>query len=166
MKKKLLTLVFAVLACAVPLPLRAQWSGAVDLSGGMGGMEGNEITQSGPMYHGLVKGVFQLNYKKEKFEWVTKVDGKWEPKTTDNGRFSYKNERVGLVYKAVSTSPLSVSVKSDFLCTPSPDRSYAAWIVYKYSNDRANSHSVNINGDVEEVDKAGGKLHRIEGIEP
>ena len=153
MKKKLLTLVFAVLACAVPLPLRAQWSGVVDLSGGMGGMEGNEITESGPMLHGLVKGAFQLNYKKEKFQWAMKVDGKWEPKTTDNGRFSYKSERLGLVYKSVTTSPLSVSAKSDFLWKPSPDRSYSAWILYKYSNDRASNHSVNIGGSVEEVDK-------------
>lgn len=153
MKKRLLTIVFALLVAAVPFPLRAQWSGAVDLSCGMGGMEGNEVTQSGPMLHGLIKGAFQLNYKKEKFQWSAKVDGKWEPNTTDNGRFSYKNERLGLVYKAVTTSPLSVSARSDFLWKPSPDRSYSTWIFYKYSNDRASNHSVNINGSVEEVDK-------------
>ncbi len=150
MRKLFVFCLALVLHC---LPLCAQWSGNLDLSGGLGGMEGNEITQSGPMYHGLVKGILQLNYKKENFQWATKVEGKWEPKTTDNGRFSYKNERVGLVYKAVSTSPLSVSVRSDFKWTLSADRSYTAWILYKYANDRAQSHSVNINGSTEEVDK-------------
>lgn len=33
------------------------------------------------------------------------------------------------------------------------DRSYTACILYKYANDRAQSHSVNINGSTEEVDK-------------
>lgn len=139
----------ALLLCS--LPLRAQWSGSVDFSAGLGGMEGSIVSDDKPMFHGLTQGVFQLNYKTEKFRWSTKVDGKWEPKTTDNGRFSYKNEKVGLVYKAATTRPLSTSIRSDFTWLPSKDRNYTAWILYQYKNDRANNHSMTIKGDVEEV---------------
>ena len=139
----------ALLLCS--LPLRAQWSGSVDFSAGLGGMEGSIVSDDKPMFHGLTQGVFQLNYKTEKFRWSTKVDGKWEPKTTDNTRFSYKNEKVGLVYKAATTRPLSTSIRSDFTWLPSKDRNYTAWILYQYKNDRANNHSMTIKGDVEEV---------------
>ena len=139
----------ALLLCS--LPLRAQWSGSVDFSAGLGGMEGSLVSDDKPMFHGLTQGVFQLNYKTEKFRWSTKVDGKWEPKTTDNARFSYKNEKVGLVYKAATTRPLSTSIRSDFTWLPSKDRNYTAWILYQYKNDRANNHSMTIKGDVEEV---------------
>ena len=139
----------ALLLCS--LPLRAQWSGSVDFSAGLGGMEGSLVSDDKPMFHGLTQGVFQLNYKTDKFRWSTKVDGKWEPKTTDNARFSYKNEKVGLVYKAATTRPLSTSIRSDFTWLPSKDRNYTAWILYQYKNDRANNHSMTIKGDVEEV---------------
>ena len=139
----------ALLLCS--LPLRAQWSGSVDFSAGLGGMEGSIVSDDKPMFHGLTQGVFQLNYKTDKFRWSTKVDGKWEPKTTDNTRFSYKNEKVGLVYKAATTRPLSTSIRSDFTWLPSKDRNYTAWILYQYKNDRANNHSMTIKGDVEEV---------------
>ena len=139
----------ALLLCS--LPLRAQWSGSVDFSAGLGGMEGSIVSDDKPMFHGLTQGVFQLNYKTDKFRWSTKVDGKWEPKTTDNARFSYKKEKVGLVYKAATTRPLSTSIRSDFTWLPSKDRNYTAWILYQYKNDRANNHSMTIKGDVEEV---------------
>ena len=139
----------ALLLCS--LPLRAQWSGSVDFSAGLGGMEGSIVSDDKPMFHGLTQGVFQLNYKTDKFRWSTKVDGKWEPKTTDNARFSYKKEKVGLVYKAATTMPLSTSIRSDFSWLPSKDQTYSAWILYQYKNDRANNHSMNFNGNVEDL---------------
>ena len=133
------------------LPLRAQWSGNVDLSAGLGGMSGNIVSEDKPMFHGLTQGTFQLNYKKDQFRWSTRVDGKWEPKTTDNTRFAYKKEKVGIVYKAATTRPLSTSIRSDFVWTPSPDRNYSAWILYQYKNDRAFNHSMNFDGNVEDL---------------
>lgn len=133
-----------LLCCA---PLRAQWSGSVDLSGGLGGMEGSEISDDKPMFHGLAQGAFQLNYKTEKFGWTTTLIGRWEPNTTDNSRMAYKNERLDLVYKAATTKPLTTSIRSDFLWTPSKDRDYSAWILYQYMNDRASNHSMNYNMD-------------------
>ena len=139
----------ALLLCS--LPLRAQWSGNVDLSAGLGGMEGSIVSDDKPMFHGLTQGVFQLNYKTDHFRWSTRVDGKWEPKTTDNTRFAYKKEKVGIVYKAATTRPLSTSIRSDFVWTPSPGRDYSAWILYQYKNDRAFNHSINFDGNVEEL---------------
>lgn len=139
----------ALLLCS--LPLRAQWSGNVDLSAGLGGMEGSIVSDNKPMFHGLTQGVFQLNYKTEKFRWTTRLDGKWEPKTTDNARFSYKKEKVGLVYKAATTKPLSTSIRSDFVWTPAPGSSYNAWILYQYKNDRAHNHSMTFDGNVEDM---------------
>ena len=134
-------------------PLRAQWSGSVDLSGGLGGMEGSIVTDDKPMFHGLAQGVFQLNYITDKFSWKTTVSGKWEPNTTDNARLAYKNDRLGIVYKAATTKPLSTNLRSDFQWTPSPDRQYSTWIQYRYTNDKAMNHSINMDGDVEDIDK-------------
>jgi len=139
----------ALLLCS--LPLRAQWSGNVDLSAGLGGMTGSIVSDDKPMFHGLTQGTFQLNCKTDHFRWSTRVDGKWEPKTTDNTRFAYKKEKVGIVYKAATTRPLSTSIRSDFVWTPSPGRDYSAWILYQYKNDRAFNHSMNFDGDVEEL---------------
>ena len=36
------------------IPLRAQWSGSVDLLGGFGGLQGNIANGYAPMYHGLL----------------------------------------------------------------------------------------------------------------
>ena len=146
-----LYLAFALLLCS--LPLRAQWTGNVDFSAGLGGMEGSVVSDDKPMFHGFTQGVFQLNYKTDKFRWSTKVDGKWEPKTTDNARFSYKKEKTGLVYKAATTKPLSTSIRTDFEWKPSPFRTYSTWILYQYKNDRAQNHSMNFDGNTEEVQR-------------
>ena len=146
-----LYLAFALLLCS--LPLRAQWTGNMDFSAGLGGMEGSVVSDDKPMFHGFTQGVFQLNYKTDKFRWSTKVDGKWEPKTTDNARFSYKKEKTGLVYKAATTKPLSTSIRTDFEWKPSPFRTYSTWILYQYKNDRAQNHSMNFDGNTEEVQR-------------
>ena len=96
--RKLTCLILLLLLCSAPL--RAQWSGGVDLSAGFGGMKSEEVNQEAPMFHGLTQGVFLLNYKTDKFSWTNRVDGKWEPKTTENTRIAYKNEQLGIVYKA------------------------------------------------------------------
>ena len=72
------------------------------------------VSDDKPMFHGLMQGNFKLNYKTEKFGWTTTLTGKWEPKTTDNSRVAYKNERMGIVYKAATTKPLTTSIRSDF----------------------------------------------------
>ena len=148
MKSRILVLAF-LLCC---IPLRAQWTGSVDLSAGLGGMEGSVISDEKPMFHGITQGLFRLDYRKEKFSWSTTVNGKWEPKVTDNTRMAYKNEKLNITYKAASTKPLSAGIQSDFGWRPDADRNYSAWILYQYKNDRAQNHSMTFDGSVEEME--------------
>lgn len=141
--------VFLLLCCC---PLWAQWSGSADFSTGIGGIEGSIISENEPMFHGLMQGVFKLNYKTEKFSWITTVDGKWEPKTTDNTRMAYKNERLNVTYKAASTRPLTGSLKTEFAWTPSKERNYSTWILYKYKDDKAFNHSLTFDGNAQAME--------------
>ena len=147
--RKLTCLILLLLLCSAPL--RAQWSGGVDLSAGFGGMKSEEVNQEAPMFHGLTQGVFLLNYKTDKFSWTNRVDGKWEPKTTENTRIAYKNEQLGIVYKASGTTPLSAGFRSDFAWTPSPERRFATWLLYQYKQDRGENHSLSLSSDSSEA---------------
>ena len=144
-----LTCLVFLLGC---LPLQAQWSGGLDVAGGLGGMEGSVVNDDAPMFHGLLDGVFRLNYNSDKFCWSAKVYGSWEPNTTDNASLQYKNEQVNIVYKAATTKPLTTGLRSDFLWTPSPDKKISSWVLYQYTNDRARNHTLNFDGDVEEME--------------
>ena len=144
-----LTCLVFLLGC---LPLQAQWSGGLDVAGGLGGMEGSVVNDDAPMFHGLLDGVFRLNYNSDKFCWSAKVYGSWEPNTTDNASLQYKNEQVNIVYKAATTKPLTTGLISDFLWTPSPDKKISSWVLYQYTNDRARNHTLNFDGDVEEME--------------
>lgn len=135
------------------VPLRAQWSGSVDVAGGLGGMEGSVVSDDAPMFHGLLKGAFRLNYDTDKFKWTARVYESWEPNTTDNARLQYKNEQVSIVYKAATTKPLTTGLRSDFLWTPSENRNISLWVLYEYTNDRARNHTLNFDGDVEDMEK-------------
>lgn len=139
-----------LLSCA---PLRAQWSGSVDVAGGLGGMEGSVVNDDAPMFHGLLQGAFRLNYNTDKFNWTARVYESWEPNTTDNARLQYKNEEVSIVYKAATTKPLTTGLRSDFLWTPSANRNISLWVLYEYTNDRARNHTLNFDGDIEEMEK-------------
>lgn len=150
MKARTLCLILLLLA----IPARAQWSGSAELSAGLGGMEGSLVNDNEPMFHGFAQGAFLLNYKTDKFSWKTTLNGKWEPKTTDNVRASFKKEKLGVVYKAATTKPLSISLRSDFAWTPEQARNYSLWVLYQYSNDRGQNHSVNLDGNAEEFNKA------------
>ena len=145
----LLTCLVFLIGC---LPLRAQWSGGLDIAGGLGGMEGSVVNDDAPMFHGLLDGAFRLNYNSDKFCWSAKVYGSWEPNTTDNARLQYKDEQVSIVYKAATTKPLTTGLKSDFLWTPSSNRKISLWVMYQYTNDRARNHTLNFDGDVEELE--------------
>lgn len=140
-------------ALLLAVPARAQWSGSVDLSGGLGGIEGGLASDYKPVFHGLAQGEFRLNYKTDKFSWNTTLNGKWEPNTTDNTRISYKKERLGIIYKSASTRPLTVSLKSEFAWKPAADRNYSSWILYQYKNDRGQNHSLNYDGKENDSEK-------------
>ena len=116
-------------------------------------MEGSVVNDDAPMFHGLLEGAFRLNYNTEKFSWTARVYESWEPNTTDNASLQYKNERMNIVYKAATTKPLTTGLRSDFHWTPSPEKKTSFWVLYEYTNDRARNHSLNFDGDIEEMQK-------------
>ncbi|MBP3202192.1 MAG: outer membrane beta-barrel protein [Bacteroidales bacterium] len=140
-KFKTLILAFLLLLC--PAILRAQWSGSVDVSAGLGIMNGDLVSDTNPQPHVLTQGNFKLNYKTDKFSTGTTINAKWEPKTKDNTRLSYKNEKAALVHKSSTTQPLSVNIRQDFSWRPASFRNYSAWLLYQYKNDRAENYSLN-----------------------
>lgn len=151
-KNRLSLCLALVLLCA---PLRAQWYGSLDFSGGYGAIGGNDVTDEGkPMVHALAQGEFLIGKKMGNVIWESTLKGKWEPKTTDNARLSLKKENVTAVQKAATTKPLTLSLKQDFKWTLTPARQYNAWILYGYVNDQAYNHSLNISG----TDETNGKL--------
>jgi len=152
MKRRLRFIVcFALLLCCAPL--QAQWSGSINFAGGLGGMEGSVVNDYAPMYHGLLDGALRLNYQSKNFKWNTIINGKWEPNTTDNARLKYKNEKISIVYKSATTKPLSTGLRSDFTWTPSLERKVSLWIMYQFTDDQAQNHTLNFDGDIEELDK-------------
>lgn len=152
MKRRLRFFVcFALLLCCAPL--HAQWSGSIDFAGGLGGMEGSVVNDYAPMYHGLLDGALRLNYQTKNFKWNTVINGRWEPNTTDNARLQYKNEKLNIVYKAATTKPLTTGLRSDFTWTPSPERKVSLWIMYQFTDDQAYNHTLNFDGDIEELNK-------------
>jgi len=116
-------------------------------------MEGSVVNDDAPMFHGLLQGAFRLNYNTDKFSWTARVYESWEPNTTDNARLQYKNEQVSIVYKAATTKPLTTGLRSDFFWTPSANRNISLWVLYEYTNDRARNHTLNFDGDIEEMEK-------------
>lgn len=119
--------------------------------------EVNLLDENTPMIHGLVKGELVLGKRKDTFTWKTTVKGKWEPKATDNYRFQAKAEnteresvnKVGLVYKMEKAKPFSTGIRSDLLWTPNDSRRYAAWMLYQYENNSAETYSLNVDGTID-----------------
>ena len=147
MRARALILSFLLLMAA-PV-LRAQWSGSLDFSSGLGGMLADERVGAGTLGHLLLKGDGSLNYQTEKFTWKTTVGATWEPKSGDNFRMGEKKreEQTGLdvVYKISKTRPLGLRFRSELGWKPSPGSSYSAWITYQYKNDRARNVSNNLS---------------------
>ena len=146
-----LRIIALLLLSLAAFPLRAQWSGHVDLSAGLGGMNGDEKTGIGYLGHVLAQGNAGIRYQSEKFTMTTAVNGLWEPKSGDNSRLNLdlgQQDQVGLelVYKTVKTRPLKLGVRSDFGWKPSRERNYSAWISYQYQNDRARNVSNSLSG--------------------
>lgn len=143
-------LLFLLLFLAA-LPLRAQWSGSADLATGLGGMNGNKDLDIGLLGHLLTQGNASVRYLTDRFTWNASVNGKWEPKSSDNSRVNFSRDEAGrlameLVYKTVKTRPLQIGARSEFGWKPSARADYSAWVSYQYQNDRARNVSNSLSG--------------------
>lgn len=154
---RLYVLLSALFVCFAPA--RAQWYGSLDVYGGFGALPGNGITMEENKYmvHALAGGEVIFGKRTDSFTWKTTINGKFEPKTTDNARFQASNvskdkstaEKMGLVYKTSVQKPVKALVRSDLLWTPDINRNYSVWMLYQYENDYAENVSLNIDGSVD-----------------
>ena len=157
---RLYVLLSALFVCFTPA--RAQWYGSLDIYGGIGALPGNGITMDKDkyMFRGLAGGEVIIGKRTDSFTWKTTINGKFEPKTTDNVRFQATNlsndnstaETIGLVYKVSSQKPVKALVRSDLLWTPDIYRNYSVWMLYQYENDTAENTSMNIDGSIDMMD--------------
>ena len=156
MKPRFLLLFLLLLLAA--LPLRAQWSGSADLATGLGGMTGNKDLDIGLLGHLLTQGNASVRYQSDQFTWNASVNGKWEPKSSDNSRVNFSRDEADrlameLVYKTVKTRPLQVGARSEFGWKPSANADYSAWVNYQYRNDRARNVSNSLSGTLSLTDQ-------------
>ncbi len=128
--------------------LKAQWSGSVNLSGGYGWLPlTDEMDRAVEeelgfpkgwkpdfLVHSLAQAGLNLRYTAPKWTWKTTLDGRWEPKGTDNQRGSI-TDKFEFVEKLVQTSPLSLNLRSDVSWNPARGRSYDFWGRYQYKHD-------------------------------
>ena len=148
-RSAIVSLMLLILAA---FPMQAQWSGSADLSTGVGGMKGDELTRIGYLGHLITKGNVSIRYRPDTvFTWNTSLNGNWETKTNDNTRLNLnlaQPDQPGLefVYKTVKTRPMQFGIRSDFDWKPSRERKYSAWISYRYRNDRARNVSNALSG--------------------
>ena len=143
--------ILLLLLTLAAFPLRAQWSGSADLATGLGGMTGNKDLNIGFLGHLLTQGNASVRYQSDQFTWNASVNGKWEPKSSDNSRLNFHAEAADrlaleLVYKTVKTRPLQVGARTEFGWKPSPAAEYSAWVSYQYQNDRARNVSNSLSG--------------------
>ena len=117
MGSKLITF-YALLLLAIPV--RAQWSGYVDLAGGYGRTPHQKYIYMESLNHGMMQLDARLQYENPKWTWNTTLNGKWEPKATDSYHVTAKTVGGEAIIKERMTKPLSVGLRSDFSWTPAP----------------------------------------------
>ena len=141
MKRRSLILALLLLNLAA-IPLRAQWSGSVGFTGGVGGHTGSDVSGIGFLGHALTQGDFTLRYKSDSLSWTTVVKGEWEPRTTDDTSMNFTEDKSGrnvleTAYKTEKKQPVKASIRSELSWKPGPGRSYTAWLRYEYKQDHA-----------------------------
>ena len=132
-------------------PLRAQWSGSIDLAGGYGIMPPSEEDDTDRLDHGLVQGSVKLKYKHPSLVWSAVLDGRWEPKDSETRRGSLKDQ-VAVTDKIMRSHPVTAGFRSDLSWTPAPSRQYDSWIRYQYRHDRGENETSNMSLGLENLD--------------
>ena len=116
------------------LPLRAQWSGQVDLSGAYGYVPAR-TEEDFALQRYLGQAGFQLKYRAPKFQWNTSLGATFENKSTDSYRFSMSTpdgtERIQAdeIHTLRNSIPVSVNLRTSVLWTPAEGVSYESWVL-------------------------------------
>ena len=140
-----------LLAVSVP-DLRAQWSGNVETSGGLGmmkGMRGEILPKEGDyLYHWMVQGSAKLKYKLPAFTWESILDGSYEPNDKDYFNATLEGTtanptRLDGVISMSHEAPMKLRYRSDFSWNPSAKAKGKAWFQYRFEHEYAYKGNVN-----------------------
>lgn len=156
-------LFFVILGLLTCLPLSAQWSGGLDVSGGYGFMS-SRYEDDSSLSHLLTKARVDLNYRNAKFRWNTTLDGSFEDKETDSFRLSLSEKgseeviQADGIEKISKLMPFSLNFRTSMLWTPYAGRSYELWFQDRYSesggiNATYKGHYGNILAEEEDVEE-------------
>lgn len=159
-KLRLLSFVLFLLAA---LPVHAQWTGSIDLSGGAGWMPPTDKEIDNELFHFKGRGEISIGYKTPKFQWNTVLGGSYDNNETDNTRVSFSgNEaekkasfdsflKYGKAYKG------DFSLRNTFRWTPGGKNVYEAWINGRYKPEDGNYYiykeRIDIGGESESKPK-------------
>ena len=120
------------------LPLRAQWSGGVDVAGGYGWMTQQEESMDPRLDHHLGQVGARLTYKTPVLLWEAGLNASYEHKDTDGNQF-LMGEKGGVEehvtmnsrFQESKTKNLDTRFRSDLRWTPSLTRRYETWLQYR-----------------------------------
>ena len=120
------------------LPLRAQWSGGVDVAGGYGRMAQQEESMDPRLDRILGQVGARLTYKTPVLLWETGLNASYEHKDTDGNQFLVsekegKEEQIMMNshFQEGKTKNLDTRFRSDLRWIPSPTRRYETWLQYR-----------------------------------
>ena len=116
----------------------------------MKSLRGDLFEGEGPnIYHSLGQGNIGIGYKSPKFQWSTKVNAGYEPKTAERYRFEAKEGEqekdtdLRALIKVNNTRPLDLGFRTDFTWTPAAQKRYAAWLNFRYQDDSNDAETAN-----------------------
>lgn len=141
MKRISSALVVTFLAMLLPVaPLKAQWSGEIDGSGGYGATKSlrNLFWEEEDKYldHYFGQGLVRVSFDKPRFHWSSSLQGQYESKQTDNFHFAAKvgekeeETEVNYIVKMNEEKPLALKFMTDASFRPSPAGSWSFWLNY------------------------------------
>jgi len=155
-----LRLSFVLLLTLLSTPvLRAQWSGSVNVTGGVGAVKslrGEIFEEEGlpkAIWHELGQSTLRVNYKTPNFQWTSLLEGKVEYKSTDNYHIAISviddksdSDKTDLdrldmnaIVKMNEELPVSAQYRSDITWQPAPGHRLAFWARYNL-NYKASSN--------------------------
>ena len=140
--------------------LHAQWSGGVDVSGGMGYMPQRDEDLDSPLHRYFGQGSFRLGYRKPTFSWTSSLGINFDSNETDTYRAALSGSNLDfenfdeakkgdLTIKNGDTKGLGLDFKSDFHWTPSAARTYDAWLRYQFKDNSGSTTTMRLQSNIE-----------------
>ena len=139
--------------------LYAQWSGGIDVSGGMDYMPQRDKDLDTPLYRYMGQGTFRVGYRNPKFSWTSNLGVNYDHKETDTYRIAFSGsnldfenyehaEKGDLTAKGGTTQGLGLEFKNDFHWAPSARQTFDAWIRYQFKSNDGNNNTLRLQSKI------------------